>query len=310
MFAGIGLWHWAQLGRQAAWRPRCIFNGVVWLVASCWQMLIVFAWIGLWHWAQLGRQAAWRPRCILNGVVWLVASCWKMLISVCWDWALALGSTRSSSCLATEVQNRQAAWRKKFSCWLSGWVRCYHCVIKLLGGIRRCRAARHRQGLGGMLEAMNTGVRSSCLAGTLVALGQAVWRPGDIGVVSSNRLAARCKQYLFRSGLGGLVRPDPVTWRRLGLRRSRTTHQDKMCRSSQDTSFLRFSVMTHMTRHIVVAPIPSAPLLTDTRRSTVGPGMREDIACVVGGVRRTCPSSCCVRSAVLVVGVFQVRWSE
>ena len=26
-----------------------------------------------------------------------------MLISVCWDWALALGSTRSSSCLAAEV---------------------------------------------------------------------------------------------------------------------------------------------------------------------------------------------------------------
>ena len=41
--------------------------------------------------------------------------------------------------------------------------------------------------------------------------------------------------------------------------------------------------MTHMSRHIVVAPILSAPLLTDTRRSTVGPGTREDIACVVGG---------------------------
>ena len=133
-----------------------------------------------------------------------------------------------------------------------------------------------------MLEAMNTGVRSSCLAGTLVALGrQAVWRLGDIGVVSSNRLAARCKQYLVRSGLGGHVRPDPVAWRRLGLRRSRTTHQDKRCRSSQDTSFLRFSVMTHMSRHIVVALIPSAPLLTDTRRSTVGPGTREDVAVLV-----------------------------
>ena len=84
---------------------------------------------------------------------------------------------KPSSCLAEEIQLL-----------VSGWVRCYHCVIKLLGGIRRCRAARHRQGLGGMLEAMNTGVRSSCLAGTLVALGrQAVWRPGDIGVVSSNR---------------------------------------------------------------------------------------------------------------------------
>ena len=46
-----------------------------------------------------------------------------------------------------------------------------------------------------------------------------------------------------------------------------------------------------MTRHIVVASIPSAPLLTDTRRSTVGPGTREDVV----------PCTCCVRSAVLVV---------
>ena len=93
------------------------------------------------------------------------------------------------------------------------------------------------------------------------------------------------------SGPRGHVRPDPVAWRRLGLHRLRTTHQDKMCRSSQDTSFLRFSVMTHMSRHIVVAPILSAPLLTDTRRSTVGPGTREDVV----------PSSCCVRIAVLEV---------
>ena len=92
------------------------------------------------------------------------------------------------------------------------------------------------------------------------------------------------------SGPRGHVRPDPVAWRRLGLHRSRTTHQDKICRSSQDTSFLRFSVMTHMSRHIVVAPILSAPLLTDTRRSTVGPGMREDIACVVGGVLALAPA--------------------
>ena len=34
--------------------------------------------------------------------------------------------------------------------------------------------------------------------------------------------------------------------------------------------------MTHMARHIVVAPILSAPLLTDECRSTVGSGTRED----------------------------------
>ena len=31
-----------------------------------------------------------------------------------------------------------------------------------------------------------------------------------------------------------------------------------------------------MSRHSVVAPILAAPLLTDTRRLTVGPGTRED----------------------------------
>ena len=39
--------------------------------------------------------------------------------------------------------------------------------------------------------------RSSCLAGTLVAFGRrAAWRPGAIGVVSSNWLAALCMQLL------------------------------------------------------------------------------------------------------------------
>ena len=35
--------------------------------------------------------------------------------------------------------------------------------------------------------------------------------------------------------------------------------------------------MTRLSRHIVVVPIPAAPLLTDTRRSAVGSGTREDI---------------------------------
>ena len=35
--------------------------------------------------------------------------------------------------------------------------------------------------------------------------------------------------------------------------------------------------MTRLSRHIVVAPIPAAPLLTDIRRSAVGSGTREDI---------------------------------
>ena len=35
--------------------------------------------------------------------------------------------------------------------------------------------------------------------------------------------------------------------------------------------------MTCISRHIVVAPFPAAPLLIDTRRSTVGSGTREDV---------------------------------
>ena len=46
-----------------------------------------------------------------------------------------------------------------------------------------------------------------------------------------------------------------------------------------------------MSRHSVVAPLLAASLLTDTRRSTVGSGTREDVV----------PNSYCVRSAVLVV---------
>ena len=38
-----------------------------------------------------------------------------------------------------------------------------------------------------------------------------------------------------------------------------------------------FPVVARSSRHVVVAPILAAPLLTDTRRSTVGPGTHEDI---------------------------------
>ena len=49
--------------------------------------------------------------------------------------------------------------------------------------------------------------------------------------------------------------------------------------------------MTRMSIHSVVAPLLAASLLTDTCRSTVGPGTREDVV----------PNSYCVRSAVFVV---------
>ena len=44
------------------------------------------------------------------------------------------------------------------------------------------------------------------------------------------------------------------------------------------------TVMTRMSRHSVVAPILAAPLLTDTRRLTVGPGTREDLVAATAPV--------------------------
>ena len=52
--------------------------------------------------------------------------------------------------------------------------------------------------------------------------------------------------------------------------------QDKICRISGASH----TVMTRMSRHSVVAPILAASLLTDIRRSTVGPGTREDLVTV------------------------------
>ena len=74
----FGLGLWAQLGRQAAWRPWCIE-----MVSSGWwhclAVAVVIACCGLWFGLVLGRQAAWRPRCIRIGVAWLVASCLQLL---------------------------------------------------------------------------------------------------------------------------------------------------------------------------------------------------------------------------------------
>ena len=56
--------------------------------------------------------------------------------------------------------------------------------------------------------------------------------------------------------------------------------QNKICRYtfisvSRDTVSRHIFVVC-LSRHIVVAPLPAAPLLSDTRWSTVGPGTRED----------------------------------
>ena len=136
----LGLWLWAQLGRQAAWRPRCIRIGVVWLVASCLQMLISVCLFGLGLWAQLGRQAAWRPWCIE-----MVSSGWwhclavAVVIACCglWFWA----RVRSSSCLAAEVHSN---WCRLVSgivfavvvtgnCWDLGSGRGLNLVVWLFG---------------------------------------------------------------------------------------------------------------------------------------------------------------------------------
>ena len=56
--------------------------------------------------------------------------------------------------------------------------------------------------------------------------------------------------------------------------RSRTTRHDKTCCLGPLSLSLR---LAHLSRHSVVAPNLAAPLLTDTRRSAVGSGTREDI---------------------------------
>ena len=101
--------------------------------------------------------------------------------------------------------------------------------------------------------------------------------------------------------VAGLVLPRGDAWR------SRTTHQDR--------HVARHMVSLHLGQDTLVKTwfcdsILSAPLLTDPRRLTVGPGTREDIV----------TSPFCDRSAVLVVeyiavqlcllGVHRVRWSE
>ena len=142
-----------------------------------------------------------------------------------------------------------------------------------------------------MLEAMNTGVQSSCLAGTLVALGrQAVSRPGDIGVVSSNRLAAWCKQYLFDPALVDMF--DLTLW--LGgawAHVARGPLTKTRCVAVLKTHRFFGFRSRHARQDTFCGSHPSAPLLTDTRRLTVGPGTCEDIV----------TSSFCDRSAVLVV---------
>ena len=87
----------------------------------------------------------------------------------------------------------------------------------------------------------------------------------------------------------------------LSSRRRRPLLEDHSPRqavvSLQDTPVLLVLAMTHLSRHSFVVPILAAPLSTDTRRSTVGPGTRED----------TVPSFWCVRSARVRGEVHRVR---
>ena len=87
------------------------------------------------------------------------------------------------------------------------------------------------------------------------------------------QLCALCVALLMPRGCPGSSR-----WRALGLlrlclrvRRPRTTHQDKQsCPCKTNCFFPCWS--RHTCHDTVVAPILSAPLLTDTRWSTVGSG--------------------------------------
>ena len=138
----------ACFGRQAVWRLvkhsgwcHLDFGGAVIAVA-----VSVIAWsLGSGCGLLLGRQAAWRPRCKWVGVVKLVGGT-VLAVAVLrlrglglWLWA----QTRSSSCLAAEVQMgwcRQIGWRDCVgSCCIAiagAWALVVgsNSVVKLLGG--------------------------------------------------------------------------------------------------------------------------------------------------------------------------------
>ena len=90
---------------------------------------------------------------------------------------------------------------------------------------------------------------------------------------------------------GGSASAPQSLLAKLGLR-SRTTHLLVSARHVANT-FTLLSVVACMSRHIVVAPFPAAPLLTDTRRSAVGSGTREDIVSILG---HSAVSTCTWRS--------------
>ena len=66
---------------------------------------------------------------------------------------------------------------------------------------------------------------------------------------------------------------------------SRTTYICRQINTCHELTFTSFSVVSRLSRHIVVAPIPVAPLLTDIRRSAVGSGTREDIVAMPDELR-------------------------
>ena len=74
----------------------------------------------------------------------------------------------------------------------------------------------------------------------------------------------------------------------LSCRRRRPSLEDHSPRqavvSLQDTPVLSVLAMTHKSRHSVVAPVLGSPLSTDTRRSTVGLGTREDYGRLISAV--------------------------
>ena len=69
-----------------------------------------------------------------------------------------------------------------------------------------------------------------------------------------------------------------------GLSASFQDMQDTLATLRTFGKSLEFSVHT-LVKTQVVAPVPAAPLLTDTCRSAVGSGTREDIVAVAGKLR-------------------------
>ena len=103
-----------ELGRQAAWRPRCNRGGVDKTVVGIVHSAVVLRLrvSGFVTEFELGRQAAWRPRNNHDSVVKTLVTLCSLLIS---RWLACLGKENSPVCCNPQSQSRKS-WELFYLC--------------------------------------------------------------------------------------------------------------------------------------------------------------------------------------------------